>query len=89
MNQPLHGAVTDGQGDRIGLVIILGHLTGFAAKKLHDGVVAEVQFPGLLQVHDTRQGNDTLDGGLVCCQAEGELSPAEWPIAKTFAESRL
>ena len=73
MNQPLRGG-RNFQLHGIGFAVVLGNAAGLATEKIYDRVVAEMKFPGLLQIHDTREGHYALDGGFVTGQAQRQLS---------------
>src|SRR5580704_5216429 len=53
MNEPLGGGMADGELHGIGFAVVFGDVRGFAAKKLDDGVMAEMQVPGLLEIDNS------------------------------------
>jgi hypothetical protein len=64
-NRELHG---------IGLTVVIGDLSGCPAEKFDDGVVAEVELVGTLQVNNSSERNDAGHAGLVGGEAEGQLT---------------
>jgi len=62
MDKPLHGG-GNFELHGISFAVVLGNAAGLAAEKLYDRVVAEMKFPGLLQIHYARERDHALDGG--------------------------
>ena len=73
VNQPLRGR-RDLELHGIGFAVVFGNAAGFAAEKIYNRVVAEMKFPGLLQIHHAGERHDPFDRGLVTGQAQRQLS---------------
>jgi len=73
MNQVL-ASMREGKMHRIGLPIVIRNFHRSSAKKLDDGVMAEMKLIRALQVYDSRQRDRTFESGLVGCQAERQLA---------------
>jgi len=72
VDENLAGA--NGEFHGIGVTITIGKLRGRAAQEFGNGVVAEVQLPGTLNVNNTAQRDDMTDASVGCSEAEGKVA---------------
>src|SRR5215469_4138373 len=66
VNQPLLRPARNTKLHGVGLTIMIADLARLAAEEINHSIVAKMQLPGLLQIHNSAQRDDMFERRLVC-----------------------